>query len=60
MSTRNHRLNQEDEQREKLYPGSEKTELEKLNREDVTYVLLLEDVTIIHISSAGARSDLRK
>ncbi len=39
-----------------------KIELEKINREDVTYVLLLEvlDGTIIQISSAGARNDLRK
>ena len=35
-----------------------KTELEKINREDVTYVLLLEilDGTIIQISFAGARN----
>jgi hypothetical protein len=39
-----------------------KTELEKINREDVPYVLLLEvlDGTIIQISSVGARNDLRK
>jgi hypothetical protein len=39
-----------------------KTELEKINREDVTYVFLLEvlDGTIIQISSAGARNDLRE
>ncbi len=68
------RLNQENEQRGKLCPGSDKskrrdfrqkmkkTELEKINREDVTYVLLLEilDGTIIQVSSAGARNDLRK
>ncbi len=36
-------------------------ELEKLNREDVTYALILEvlDGTIIQIRSAGARNDLR-
>jgi len=39
-----------------------RTEVEKINREDVTYVLLLEvlDGTIIQISFAGARNDLRK
>ncbi len=39
-----------------------RTEVEKKNLENVTYVLLLEvlDGTIIQIGSAGARSDLRK
>ncbi len=72
----NNRLNQVGEERGKLFPGSDKskrrdsrqqqkmkkTELEKINREDVTYVLLFEvlDGTIIQIGSAGARNNLRK
>jgi hypothetical protein len=58
----NYFLVQTNQRNEILDNKMKKTEVEKINREDVTYVLLLEvlDGTIIQISSAGARNDLRK
>jgi hypothetical protein len=58
----NYSLVQTNQRDEILDNKMKRTEVEKINREDVTYVLLLEvlDGTIIQISSAGARNDLRK